>query len=554
MDLVFVTYNSEKWIDGCFGILEKTENRHINIFVADNFSTDSTLEKLNCWKEKFNKKKCGFEILNLDSNRGFGYANNSAAALGTDPYLFFLNIDTQVYEDTFDKLEKELLSSPDDIAMWELRQLPFEHPKVYNPVNGEVSWCSGAAFVIRRAVFELVKGFDDHIFMYGEDVDLSWRVREKGYTLKYIPKVCIQHFSYQYPNEFKKTQFIYGTINNLLLRYRFGTFKDVTKGHLLFMTVIFGRNTKKGLRTELLINYFRHFKKVPYWFRTRCGIRGNFYGWEYEYQRDGAYFFNERARQEDRVSVIVRTCGRPDILRETLLSLAGQTYPNFEIVVIEDGPDISREMIQREFGRLEIKYYSTGNRVGRSRAGNIGLAKATGKYLNFLDDDDLFFYDHIETLVNALTGKSEKAAYSYGLEAAVEINSKSPYVYEIKRVKKRYAQPFDKLMLCHHNYIPIQCMMFEKSLFDNSGGLDEGFDYLEDWDLWVRYATETDFLSVPKTTSIYKVPFNSQISRDRQKLLDEALLEMREKHKNYYIKVSVNKVAKLWKQKGVWRR
>ena len=88
--------------------------------------------------------------------------------------------------------------------------------------------------------------------------------------------------------------------------------------------------------------------------------------------------------------------------------------------------------------------------------------------------------------------------------------------------------------------------MFEKELFEQYGGLDETVDALEDWDMWVRYSLHTDFDFVLKTTSVYRVPAVREINDKRQKALDDALLFMREKHKEYMQKISVYDVAKMY--------
>ena len=88
--------------------------------------------------------------------------------------------------------------------------------------------------------------------------------------------------------------------------------------------------------------------------------------------------------------------------------------------------------------------------------------------------------------------------------------------------------------------------MFEKTLFENYGGLDEGLDALEDWDLWVRYSLYTDFDCIEKTTSIYRVPKDHNINRKRQKELDDALAVVRNKHKSYMQTVSVYDMAMMY--------
>ena len=91
--------------------------------------------------------------------------------------------------------------------------------------------------------------------------------------------------------------------------------------------------------------------------------------------------------------------------------------------------------------------------------------------------------------------------------------------------------------------------MFEKTLFLEHGGFDESLDALEDWDMWVRYSLYTDFICVPKTTSIYRVPGKREIDKVRQKALDEALIVVREKHKNYQQRISVYDIAKMYENR-----
>ena len=150
---------------------------------------------------------------------------------------------------------------------------------------------------------------------------------------------------------------------------------------------------------------------------------------------------------------------------------------------------------RRRIFRFEYPIYSTGKKAGRSEAGNLALSKAAGEYINFLDDDDIFFADHVETLVQALAqNRKYLAAYAFGFETPVVVESTSPYKYHIKAYNKRYTTAFDEVELCYHNFIPIQCIMFSRRLYEEFGGFDSSLDYLEDWDLWVRYAQRTKYI------------------------------------------------------------
>lgn len=552
-----MAYNSEKWIERCFSSLGKSEYdlKKINVYVVDNGSTDHTVEKLYQTKEKMQGQLGEFQVIESKENLGFGRGNNLGFSKGNSDLVCFFNMDTEVLPDTLTELANAVQHSDEDVALWELRQFPYEHPKLYDAVTMEGLWSSGAAFAMRREVYQKLGGFDEKIFMYAEDVDLSWRLRSFGYKIHYVPRAVIMHYSYEEAGVIKPNQHLYGVINNLMLRYRFGTFYDIVKGHLQFWALMGMPAAFPHSKKMLMQQYIRHFAKIPHFRSSKTHGKDNdfspqFYGWDYSTCREGGYYVNELPSQTPKVSVIVRTCGRPSVLRETLISLRNQTYSNIEVVVVEDGANISQEMIQKEFSDMNIVYLSTGEKVGRSKAGNLAMEKASGKYLNFLDDDDLFYADHVEVLVSQLVKGTNRAAYAFAFETPIEVISKEPYRYSIKHYYGTHKQEFDKVMLCHHNYIPIQTIMFEKSLFEEYGGLDESLDALEDWDLWVRYSLHTDFTCVKKTTSVYRVPHDRKINAKRQKALDEALIVVRNKHKQYVQNVSVYDIAMMYEKRN----
>ena len=235
------------------------------------------------------------------------------------------------------------------------------------------------------------------------------------------------------------------------------------------------------------------------------------------------------------VSIIVRTCGRPNVLRNALNSIRNQTYSNIEVVIVEDGPAVSQKMVSEEYSQMNILYFATENKCGRSAVGNIGLEKATGIYLNFLDDDDILYPNHIETLISAIEKEKTCAAYSIADESQIKVLKQNPYQYKEKRIIKRYHQTYNKLLLFAYNYIPIQSILFKRELYEKMGGFDESLDYLEDWDVWVRYSTIGDFVFVPVTTSKYFVPYRSKKKMQRNRDLEKASQALKEKFKEYKI-------------------
>lgn len=243
------------------------------------------------------------------------------------------------------------------------------------------------------------------------------------------------------------------------------------------------------------------------------------------------------------VSIIVRTCNRPDVLRVALDSLCNQTYSEIEIIVAEDGIDTASSVIKSEYPELNVVYCCSGEKVGRCKIGNIALEKATGKYINFLDDDDCLYPDHIEKLVGALEKSKCLAAYSIAEEIQIIVKSRSPYIFKEKRRFIRNAQPFNKILLYYTNYFPIQSVMFDRVLYEKLGGLNEQIDVFEDWELWARYATVTNFEYIDEVTSAYYISYEKNKKKQRDATFREAREDIIERFIDYKIDIDGKQIS-----------
>lgn len=250
-----------------------------------------------------------------------------------------------------------------------------------------------------------------------------------------------------------------------------------------------------------------------------------------------------RSTMDDfKVSIIIRTCGRPLILKNALDSICRQTYHDIETIVIEDGKNVSQDFVQTFMPLLDIKYYATGHSVGRCCAGNLGLERATGDYMNFLDDDDRLLPNHVELLVNEIKKTGCKAAYSIAEEHQI-VKKKAPCNKVcIKRKLIRYKQPYNRLLLFYMNYIPIQSILFSRELYEQYGGFDEQLNVLEDWDLWVRYSVHGEFRYVPQVTSVYYTPYKSRAKSMRDTQLKKETDKVMRKHQHYQVTTNVQQI------------
>lgn len=357
-----------------------------------------------------------------------------------------------------------------------------------------------------------VGGFEPRIFMYGEDVELSYRLRAEGFILKYCPAATCWHHTYHVANETKPLQFINSKLGNAYIRLRYGNWRQVFEIIPLFAALLLMPQRFSGQRYRVLKATFRLLGDTPYFLRGRKAGKASFpfHRFDYERRRTGAFYeYRLQAPDNPLVSVIIRTRkGRQACLKEAVATVLNQTYPNIELIVVEEGTTTSREFVQyiAAGGALASVRYLNVETEGRSRAGNAALAAATGEYLCFLDDDDLFFADHIEVLAQEMMANPQAgAAYGDAWQVVTHVESAAEWKYRELSYKLVCARSFDRVLRLHKKPIPNQSILFRKALYQQHGGFNESLQHKEDRELWTRYASNNDFVHVPKLTSLYRV-------------------------------------------------
>lgn len=504
----------------------------LHVAVADNSVDADHAGRLQALLAPYRESFASLRVEIQQENLGFGRAHNRLARGARTPWVLLLNPDSALLTGALRALLEAAAGDPRGAA-FECRQRPFEHPKNYHPLTLETEWVSGAAVLLRRSAFEAVGGFDERLFLYGEDVDLSWRLRAAGWKLRYVPQAQVVHDSYRHAGEVKPAQVAGGTLANLLLRMRYGNWREVRAGYAQLLREIRVGNSFPGRRRALVANLWKSLRLAPHFLRTRVAageqFRPRFAGWDFELRRKGAFFEAPALEGQPLVSILIRTHRRPHWLREALRSVERQTWANIEIVVVEDGPDLSRRMLEIEFAHLKprLRYHATGTPVGRARAGNLALSLARGEWLNFLDDDDLLYADHVENLLAVARREGVPGVYGIGWEVPTEIESEAPLRYRETDWLLRFQMPFNHATLWVENFMPIQCVLFHRRLYEQHGGFAEDMDQLEDWNLWTRYTLQDRFVLVDKTTSLYRVPARPEVAARRQEALDQAYRDAR---------------------------
>ena len=533
IDISVVTHNSAGWVDQFYKSLCSQDYplSKISIVFVDNGSTDETVLKL----EKLDWSSFASKDVVLSENLGFGTGHNKGTGLGKNDFVLVSNIDLEYQPDSLTKAVSFAFQDDVDVASWELRQMPYEHPKFYDPVSLQTGWSSHACILFRRKVFEMLGGYEEKIFMYGEDVEFSYRTRASGYKLRYLPQAVVAHHTYERPGEIKSLQYQGSTLANAYIRLRYGSKMDVLRIFSLYLRLLLGnpgienngRIVKKNI-ASIIRNcfYFLRSRKTNHSFPFR--------DWDYDIVRDGAFYKSPKLQLSGPlVTVVTRTYkGREALLRECMQSVAHQTYENVEHVIVEDGGDTMALIVKsfmESYPDANISYYPL-EKLGRCLAGNRGLEVSSGEYLLILDDDDLLFSDHIEVcLGELLADRGLSGVYSLSWEVATNFIS-DHYEERSHGTPDTFRQEFDRDILKHHNFIPIQSLLFKRSLFEEYGGFDPELINLEDWNLWLRYSKTKEFKLISKTTSMFRTPWSLAERSRRQDVLDSYLKVARKKN------------------------
>ena len=225
LSVIIVNYNVCYFLEQTLkSVLNASKNMSVEIFVVDNNSVDGSVKMV---KEKFPQVHL---IANKD-NVGFSKANNQAMRIATGEYFLLLNPDTVVEEETFEKSCQFMDEHPDagglgvkmvdgagvflpeskralptpEVAFYKMFGLSKFFPKskkfgkyhlgfLDENETHEIEILAGAFMLMRKDALDKVGLLDEDYFMYGEDIDLSWRLIKGGYKNYYYPYTRIIHY------------------------------------------------------------------------------------------------------------------------------------------------------------------------------------------------------------------------------------------------------------------------------------------------------------------------------------------------------------------------
>ncbi len=185
------------------------------------------------------------------------------------------------------------------------------------------------------------------------------------------------------------------------------------------------------------------------------------------------------------VSIVMPTHNRQDKIYFAINSVLGQTYDNWELLIVDDGSeDNTYRYVKNTYQDPRIKIQRIDEVCGVCHARNTALSHANGDLIAYLDSDNTWVTDFLELMVAYLGQENADFVYS-----AIRMQNESGTSY-------RYRE-FDYDDLLIKNFIDLNAILHKRELYDQLGGFDESLCRMVDWDLIIRYTKSGEIRSAP---------------------------------------------------------
>jgi len=205
-----------------------------------------------------------------------------------------------------------------------------------------------------------------------------------------------------------------------------------------------------------------------------------------------------------------------NFIGKAIESVLNQTWRDFELIVVDDGSTDNTGEVVQQFGTL-LNYIRQENK-GQAAARNHGIAEARGKYICFLDDDDLWEPGYLETVVSTLESEPETAALYTGFRLIDREDKLLP------QISNRVVPP-ERMYnaLIEGGWFPPLVVTVRRKCLDQVGPLEETLQGHDDWELWVRIARDHIFRGISDLLARYRV-HDGGLSSNIDHMLNDRIL------------------------------
>ncbi|AWG21426.1 hypothetical protein FFWV33_07720 [Flavobacterium faecale] len=201
-------------------------------------------------------------------------------------------------------------------------------------------------------------------------------------------------------------------------------------------------------------------------------------------------------------------------IEESIESVLNQTYPHFELIIIDDGSTDNTFNLISNNKDPRVKVLQQVNK-GVSSARNNGISNSSNGYIAFLDSDDIWSSDKLQNIVDAV-GSEIGIYYSNALEFVNDINTAVPsrYTESIEDIDNRN-------LILIYDFIILSTAVVPSKIIKEFNGFSEDLNGTEDWDLWIRIGQKYDFKKIKKFDCYYRMNENGLSKNRKAHLLSE---------------------------------
>ncbi|MDQ8733035.1 glycosyltransferase [Paenibacillus sp. LHD-38] len=242
---------------------------------------------------------------------------------------------------------------------------------------------------------------------------------------------------------------------------------------------------------------------------------------------------NESLEYKPLISIVLPVYNVDDVyLKECIESVRNQLYQHWQLCIADDCSTFPHVRKTLEYycdmdDRIQVAYRDKNGHISAST--NTAISLANGEFITFLDNDDLLSPLALYEIVKTINGKENQVDFLYSDEDKL-LNG--------KRIRPFYKKKWNPKLLLHFNYI-CHIAVYRRGLIEELGGLREGFEGVQDWDLALRVLKKTDRVThIPKILYHWRIIDSSTASSERAKP---------------YVKKMKKKVIKSYKE-NYWRR
>ena len=234
------------------------------------------------------------------------------------------------------------------------------------------------------------------------------------------------------------------------------------------------------------------------------------------------------------VSVIIPTYNRTEVLMNSIKTVLNQTYKGeIELIIVDDSEKSLKQEIDKGFKKnlgknRKINYIHNAKREGAPKARNLGIQKAKGEYIAFLDDDDLWIPKKIEKQVEILDKNKDVAlVICYSLDKR----------FGNERINKPPESITHEMVLKSFNLSSTSSYLIKKNILKEIGSFDISLPSAQEYDLAIRISKNHQVYCVPEMLMIQNAT-EGQISEDWDRKI-KGLMSIYHKHGHDYNSISI---------------